>query len=59
MKILYWIKLTKAEINHINDLIERNERDGVYTAPMNHYWNRSNRIKKKLSDILKLKIKKP
>ena len=53
MKTIYWIKLTKSEIEHINSLIRINEENGEYTPPKNAYWNRSERIKKKLSDISK------
>jgi len=53
MKTMYWIKLTKPEISHILSLIQRNEDEGTYYSPKNHYWNRSKRIKQKLNDILK------
>lgn len=53
----HWIKLTRAEIAHILYLIDTNEDDGSYYAPKNHYWNRSDRIKKKLSAIVKTMYK--
>jgi hypothetical protein len=48
MKTEHWYKFTKAEINHLLTLIDRNENDGVYYSPKNQYWNRSERIKSKL-----------
>jgi len=53
MKTIFWIKLTKSEINHINSLIKMNEEEGSYTSPKAQYWNRSARIVKKLNDISK------
>ena len=53
MKTVFWIKLTKPEIEHINSLIRMNEQEGSYTPPKAQYWNRSNRIRQKLDDISK------
>lgn len=53
MKTIYWLKFTKAEIEHINSLIKKNEEEGSYTPPKMAYWNRSARIRKKLDDISK------
>ncbi len=44
------INLTKPEINHLLGLIECNERSGEYTAPLEQYWLRSDRIKSKLRE---------
>ena len=44
------IRLTKPEINHLFGLIECNERSGEYTAPLEQYWLRSDRIKSKLRE---------
>lgn len=51
MKTENWLKLTTPEISHLLTLIDNNEREGWYYSPKGQYWNRSNRIKKKLSDI--------
>lgn len=51
MKAEFWLKLSKAELNHIETLIKRNEDDGVYYSPCNQYWNRSNRIKNKIKSV--------
>ena len=53
MKTVFWLKFTKSEIEHINSLINLNETEGSYTPPKQAYWNRSARIRKKLSDISK------
>ena len=53
MKTIFWLKFTKTEIEHIKDLILENEENECYTLPKQQYWNRSNRIKKKLTDIFK------
>jgi hypothetical protein len=47
------IKLSVAEISHILTLIESNEREGSYYSPKDHYWRRSDRIKRKLQEITK------
>ena len=44
------INLTKPEINHLLGLIEYNEHSGEYTAPLEQYWLRSDRIKSKLRE---------
>jgi hypothetical protein len=51
MATQYWLKLTKTEAEHLLTLIERNEDKGWYYAPKEQYWNRSERIKKKLQKI--------
>ena len=51
MKTENWVKLSKSEINHLLTLIDVNEREGWYYSPKNQYWDRSKRIKKKLSAI--------
>jgi len=58
MKTINWLKLSKAEIKHILSLIEVNERDGWYYSPKGQYWDRSNKIKRKLKDMLNQKLKK-
>lgn len=49
----YWIELTKPEAEHLLTLINRNEAEGTYYSPEDQYWNRSNRLKKKLREISK------
>lgn len=51
MKTEYWLKITKTEAEHLLTLIDRNEDEGWYFAPREQYWNRSKRIKAKLSKI--------
>lgn len=46
------MKLTIAEINHLLSLIQDNEREGSYYSPKEQYWNRSERIKRKLKEEL-------
>jgi len=53
MKTIFWLKFTKAEIEHIDSLIKLNEEEGSYYSPRNAYWARSARIRKKLTDISK------
>lgn len=45
------LKFTKAEIHHLQSLIEVNEREGWYYGNKDQYWKRSNRIKEKLSNL--------
>jgi len=44
-----YIKFTPAEVSHILNIIDHNERDGIYSGNRDHYWKRSNRIKEKLN----------
>ena len=53
MKTIFWLKFTKAEIEHIDSLIMMNEQEGSYYPPKSAYWARSARIRKKLTDISK------
>lgn len=46
------IKLTLAECNHINILLDRNIDDGVYSGNKKQYWNRHQRIRNKLEQAL-------
>jgi hypothetical protein len=45
------VSLQKSEVNHLLSLIESNEERGEYTAPESLYWDRSYRIKKKLTNM--------
>lgn len=49
----YLTTLTKPEAEHLLTLIERNKEEGTYYSPKEQYWNRSERIKKKLQEISK------
>ena len=42
------IKFTKAELNHLANLIADNERDGTYYGNRKQYWKRSFELKQKL-----------
>ena len=53
MATQYWFKITKPEAEHLLTLIDRNEDKGWYYSPKEQYWNRSERIKKKLQAISK------
>ena len=49
-----WFKLTKSELQHLRTLIEFNEREGCYYGKQSQYWNRSERLKAKIENLLKL-----
>jgi hypothetical protein len=53
MKTQYWLKITKLEAEHLLTLISHNEEEGWYYSPKSQYWNRSNKLKKKLEGISK------
>ena len=57
MSTEYWFKITKPEAEHLLTLISNNEEEGTYYAPKSQYWNRSDRLKKKLLAISKVNYK--
>ena len=52
------IKLTNAEANHIETLIEKNLDDGVYWGVKEHHINRLLRIQDKIARARYLMMKK-
>ena len=52
------IKLTNAEANHIESLIEKNLDDGVYWGSKEYHINRSFRIQDKIAHARYLMMKK-
>jgi hypothetical protein len=51
MKTENWLKITKIEADHLLTLIQHNEEEGWYWGHKSWYWNRSNKLKKKLVKI--------
>jgi hypothetical protein len=44
----FTLEVTIAEWNHINNLLERNIQDGVYSGNKSQYWARHDNIKAKM-----------
>lgn len=42
------IKLTQGELSHLLCLLLSNKQDGSYYAPKDQYWERHNRLLRKL-----------
>jgi len=49
------LSLTMPEWNHVAALFAGNEEDGVYSGPRDQYWDRHNRILKKLKEAREAK----